>query len=198
MLSIAQTMAVKATQVEDKHLTGLLAYQSYLFTRDYEGPADQPDTYNALYKALAGFNGEKFNSLEGHEGSVRSLAFVPGTAVFYSSGGGKILRWDLNGNTKTYRTLINNPFLNRSLSISPNGRWLASGTTTSGIQLFNLNTSNQPEILEGHQNGVVALAFTPDSKGLYSAGNDKKIILFRVAWSVVGCNHGQIFARRGI
>lgn len=179
MLSIAQTMAVKATQVEDKQLKGLLAYQSYLFNRDYEGPADQPDTYSALYNALSGFNGENFNHLQGHEGAVRSLAFIPGSAIFYSSGGdGKILRWDLNGNTKTYRTLIDNPFLNRSLAISANGRWLACGTTNSGIQLFNMNTSNLPEILEGHKNGVVALAFTPDSRGLYSAGNDKSIMYY--------------------
>ena len=68
----------------------------------------------------------------------------PDPVYSYSSGGdGKILRWDLNGNTKSYRTLINNNFINRSLAISPNGRWLACGTTTSGIQLFNLNTSKQ-------------------------------------------------------
>jgi WD40 repeat protein/energy-coupling factor transporter ATP-binding protein EcfA2 len=177
MLSISQTMAVKATQVEDKNLKGLLAYQSFLFNRDWDGQADHPDIYNALYNALSGFNGDNYNSLQGHEGAVRSLAFLPGTAVFYSTGGdGKILRWDLNGNTKSYRTLIDNNSLNRSLSISPNGRWLACGTTTSGIQLFNLNTNIEPSILEGHKSGVVALAFTPDNKGLFSAGNDKTIM----------------------
>jgi WD40 repeat protein len=177
MLSIAQTMAAKTSQVEDNNLKGLLAYQAFLFNRDYEGQSDHPDVYNALYNALSGFNGENYNSLQGHEGAVRSLAFLPGSAVFYSTGGdGKILRWDLNGSVKSYRTLIDNNSLNRVLSISPNGRWLACGTTTSGIQLFNLNTNNEPSILEGHKSGVVSLAFTPDSKGLYSAGNDKSIM----------------------
>ena len=178
MLSIAQTMAVKCTQVEDNNLKCLLAYQSFLFNRDYEGQPDHPDIYNALYYALSGFNGDNYNDLQGHEGAVRSLAFVPGSAVFYSSGNdGKILRWDLNGNTKSYRTLINNNFFNRSMTISSNGRWLACGTTTSGIQLFNLNTANNiPEILQGHKNWVEALAFTPDSKGLYSASIDKSIM----------------------
>jgi WD40 repeat protein len=177
MLSIAQTMAAKTSQVEDINLKGLLAYQAFLFNRDYEGQSDHPDVYNALYNALSGFNGENYNGLQGHEGAVRSLAFLPGSAVFYSTGGdGKILRWDLNGSAKSYRTLIDNNSLNRVLSISPNGRWLACGTTTSGIQLFNLNTNNEPSILEGHKSGVVSLAFTPDSKGLYSAGNDKSIM----------------------
>jgi len=178
ILAYALTMAGKAIQVEDKNLKGLLAYQAYLFNHDYDGQVDQPDIYNALYNALAGFNGEKFNGLQGHEGAVRSLAFLPGTNTFFSSGGdGKILRWDLNGNTKSYRTLIDNNFINRSLSVSPNGRWLACGTTTSGIQLFNLNAQNSPPvILQGHKGWVEALVFTPDNKGLFSASTDKSII----------------------
>jgi dipeptidyl aminopeptidase/acylaminoacyl peptidase len=176
MISIAQTMAVKTTQTDDKNLRGLLAYQAFLFNRDYEGQNDHPDIYNALYSALAGFYGDNYNSLVGHAGSVKSIAFVPGSAVFYSSGvDGKILRWDLNGNIKSYRTLRSNPF-NRCMVISPNGRWLANATPTSGIQLFNLNTSNEPELLQGHKSSVGVLAFTSDSKGLYSASNDKTIM----------------------
>jgi hypothetical protein len=178
MLSIALTMAGKVMQVEDKNLKGLLAQQAFLFNRDYDGPAEHPDIYNALYDALTAFNGDNFNGLQGHEGAIRSLAFLPASGVFYSSGGdGKILRWDLNGNTKSYRILIDNNFINRSMAISPNGRWLACGTTTSGIQLFNLNTANtNPSILQGHKGWVEALSFTPDSKGLYSASTDMKII----------------------
>ena len=69
---------LKPSQVDDKNLKGLLAYQAYLFNRDYEGQTDHPDIYNALYNALAGFNGDNYNSLPGHEGSVKSLAFLPG------------------------------------------------------------------------------------------------------------------------
>jgi len=178
MLSIAMTMAGKVSQVEEKNLKGLLAYQAYLFNREYDGQADHPDIYSALYNAMAGLSGDKYNGFEGHEGAVRSVAFLPGTSVFYSSGGdGKILRWDLNSNNKSYRTLIDNNFSNRSLVISPNGRWLACGTTTSNIiQLFNLNVANSsPTILEGHKGWVEALSFTPDSKGLYSGSTDRTI-----------------------
>lgn len=184
MLSTALAMAGKVDQIEDKNLKGLLAYQSFLFNRDYEGQADHPDVYNALFLATAGFNGEKFNLLQGHEGAVRSLAFLPASGVFYSSGGdGKILRWDLNGNTRSYRTLIDNNFINRSLAISHNGRWLACGTTTSGIQLFNLNQANSPPtMLQGHKGWVEALSFTTDGKGLYSASTDLTLMY----WDLIG------------
>ncbi len=190
VLVTALTMAGKTIQVDDRNLKGLLAYQAYLFYRDYEGQVDQPDIYNALYNALSAFNGEKFNGLQGHEGAVRSLAFLPGTNTFFSSGGdGKILRWDLNGNTKSYRTLIDNNFINKSLAISPNGRWLACGTTTSGIQLFNLNAQNSPPtILQEHKGWVEALIFTPDNKGLFSASTDKSVIY----WDLI-TNVGTVF-----
>ncbi|MBN1416065.1 MAG: hypothetical protein JW973_13270 [Bacteroidales bacterium] len=178
MLSISQAMASKALQVEDKNLTGLLALQSYIFNRDYEGQVNQPDVYNALYAAMVAFNGKNYNGLHGHEGAIRSLAFVGNTNVFYSSGSdGKILRWDLTGNSKSFRTLIDNNFINRSLSISKNGRWLACGTTTTGIQLFNLNQSNTaPAYLEGHKGWIEALEFTSDNKGLFSSSTDNTII----------------------
>jgi WD40 repeat protein len=180
MLSISQTLSGKVLQLDDKDQKGLLAYQAYIFNKNYDGQTDQPDVYNALYDALSGFNGAYYNGFKGHEGSVRSIAFLPGSNIFYTSGhDGKILKWDLTSGSKISRTLIKNNFLNRSLAISPNGRWLANGTTTTGIQLFNLNTgSNIPTLLEGHKSWVVALAFTSDSRGLFSASSDKSVIYY--------------------
>jgi WD40 repeat protein len=188
MLNISQTMAVKALQVEDKNLIGLLALQSYLFNKDYEGQINQPDVYMALYAAMTAFNGKDYNGLNGHEGAIRSIAFVGNTNIFYSSGSdGKILRWDLSG-SKSYRTLIDNNFINRSLSISKNGRWLACGTTTTGIQLFNLNQpTNAPTYLEGHKGWVEALEFTNDSKGLFSSSTDNTIIY----WDLIAGTNSQ-------
>ena len=178
MLSISQAMAAKALQIDDKNLIGLLALQAYLFNKEYEGQVNQPDIYYALYAALVAFNGKNYNGLNGHEGAVRSISFAGNSNVFYSSGSdGKILRWDISSSSKTYRTLIDNNFINRSLSISNNGRWLACGTTTSGIQLFNLNqSSTMPTFLEGHKGWVEALEFTSDSKGLFSSSTDNTII----------------------
>jgi WD40 repeat protein len=196
MLSISQTMAVKVLQLDDRNLKALLAYQAYLFNRDYDGQSDHPDVYNALYDALVGFNGNDFNNLQAHEGSVMSLAFLPGSSVFFSSGyDGKILRWDLNGNIRSYRTLIRNNFFNRSMAISPNGRWLACGTPNSGIQLFNLNNNtNVPDLLQGPKGWVGALAFTPDSKGLFSSGADKSITY----WDLINQSNSVFLTNKNV
>ncbi|MBN2481443.1 MAG: hypothetical protein JXB19_06870 [Bacteroidales bacterium] len=191
MLSTAQTMASRVLQVNDNNLKGLLAYQAYLFNRDFKGQPDPPDIYNALYASLQGLNGSNYNALQGHEGgNVNKVAFRPGSNVCYSTGGdGKILQWDLDGNTRSYRTLIDNNFMNRTLAISPDGRWLANAATSSSIQLFNLNQSNpSPELLEGHKNWVGALCFTPDNRRLYSASQDHTIMY----WDMVD-KSGTVF-----
>jgi WD40 repeat protein len=178
MLQIAQTMASKSLTVSDNNLKALLAYQSYKFNKQYDGPENNPDIYTALYSALVAFNGTEYNSMRGHVGAVRSLLFMPNSDIFYSSGGdGRIIRWDLNSSNKSSRTLIDNNFINRSLAVSKNNRWLACGTSASGIQLFNLNNPNTPpQYLEGHKGWVDALAFTPDNNGLFSASTDNSII----------------------
>ena len=178
MLQIAQTMASKSLTVNDNNLKALLAYQAYKFNQQYGGPDNNPDIYTALYSALAAFNGAGYNSMKGHVGAVRSLIFLPNSDIFYSSGGdGRILRWDLNSSSKISRTLIDNNFINRSLAISNNKRWLACGTPGSGIQLFNINNPNTPpQLLEGHKDWVDALDFTPDNRGLFSASTDNSII----------------------
>ena len=174
MLSIAQTMAVKSQDISNKDLKALLAYQAFNFNRQYTGQENNPDIYAGLLAALTMFNGQDFNMLQAHNESVRSVCFVGKTNTFYSSGfDGKILLWDLDGNTKQYRTLIDNNFSNNNLAISGNGRWLACATTSTGIQLFNLNQPNsQPRLLEGQSGNIESLVFSGDNNGLYSAANN--------------------------
>jgi WD40 repeat protein len=178
MLTTAQTMAIKATQVDNTDLKGLLSYQAYLFNDQYGGIQNNPDIYQGLYSAYTSYRGAKYNSMKGHEGSVKSLAFLPSRRVFYSSGAdGKILRWDLDRSGARPQVLINNNFSNRSLAISSNGRWLACGTGTSSIQIFNLNQPNtEPELKQGHRGAVLDLDFIEGKDILISMGSDKSLI----------------------
>jgi WD40 repeat protein len=183
MLTTAQTMAIKAIQTENKDLKGLLAYQAYKFNEQYNGPENNPDVYKGLYSVMSNFNGKDYNSLKGHEGSVKSLIFIPTQNIVFSSGAdGNIIRWDLNQSAKKGTTLIHNNFSNRSLAVSSGGRWLACGTGTSIIQVFNLNQPNTaPELFEAHKGAVVDLDFISGKDILISVGSDKTI----VSWNLL-------------
>ena len=190
MLTTAQAMAVKVNQVDDKDLKGLLARQAFLFNQQYGGEENNPDVYNGLYSAMIAFKGVDYNSLKGHDGAVRSLVFMPNRNIFYSSGtDGKIIRWNMESGTPRPQTLIDNNFINRSLAISSNGRWLACGTGTSSIQLFNLNQPGvSPKLLEGHKGWVWDLQFIEGKDILISTSSDKSIIY----WNLLTDEHHTI------
>lgn len=182
MLTTAQTMAIKAMQVDNRDVKGLLAYQAYKFNIQYSGIENQPDVYKGLYNVFTTNRGVGFNALKAHEGSVRSLAFLPNRNIFYSTGAdGDILRWDLNQSSTRSQVLIHNPFSTTSLAISSTGRWLACGTRTSIIQVFNLNQPNTPpDLLEGHRGSVDDLEFVEGKNILISTGNEKSIIYWNL------------------
>jgi hypothetical protein len=178
MLTTAQTMSIKAMQTEDKTLQGLLAYQAYKFNIQYSGTENQPDVYKGLYSVFVNNRGKDFNSLKGHDGSVKSIAFLGSRNVFFSSGAdGNIYRWDLDQASPKPQVIIHNNFSNRSLAVSSNGRWMACGTGTSIIQVFNLNQPNSPpELFEAHKGAVVDLDFILGKDILISIGSDKTVM----------------------
>lgn len=182
MLTTAQTMAIKAIQENDKDLKGLLAYQAFQFNELYNGQENHPDIYQGLYSATTGFRGRSYNAMQGHEGAIRSIAFMPSRRVFFTSGAdGKILRYDLDRSSAPPQLVAHNNFLNRSLAVSSNGRWLVCGTGTSSIQVFNLNQSGgQPSIKEGHKGAVIDLDFVRGKDILISAGSDKSVMYWNL------------------
>jgi WD40 repeat protein len=187
MLTVANTIVLKSIQAEDQNLKGLLAYQGYQFNKDFNGVKNNTDIYEALYNSLVAYKGKDFNTLKGHEGSVRSLAFTPGKRILYSAGAdGKIFRWDLNDAGGKPQILIANNFSNRCLAISSNGRWLACGTGNSSIQVFNLNqTGSAPEMKEGHKGWVNDIEFI-EGKDIFISSSEDKTIVY---WDLLSGQH---------
>jgi WD40 repeat protein len=178
MLTTARTIALKAIQVEDPNLKALLALQAYKLNNAYKGNEYLSDIYQALYNALVAFKGRDFNSMKGHEGAVRSLVFAPDRNIFYSAGAdGKIIKWNMEDMNSEPKIIIANNFSNRSLAISSNGRWLACGTGSSSIQIFNLyQPTIRPQLKEGHKGWVNDIEFIEGKDILISTSEDKTIM----------------------
>ncbi len=179
MLSISQSMAVKSLQIDrDVQLQSLVAYQAYVFNKQYQGLNHHPDIYAGLLHALKNLNQKGYNHLQGHRGGINSLAFVPGKEILFSAGGdGRLFKWSLANNKTSKDTIIQNRFINRSMTISPAGNYLAMGTSEATIQLFDLsNEITRPIVLKGHTGIVLALAFSNDEKKLYASGGSNKLI----------------------
>ena len=178
MLSISQSMAVKSQQISDNtQLKALVAYQSYLFNEKNGGPKHNPDVYLGLYYALKSLKGQAYNAINGHTGSVKDIAFVPGTNTLYSAGGdGKILKWDIANLDIPYETILENPYEQRALGITHDGKWLICAADNNQILLSNLtNNVEVDQKLVGHTKTISEIAVASNNKFFISSSIDKTI-----------------------
>jgi WD40 repeat protein len=178
MLSIAKSMAIKSVSLTDKEQKGLVAQQAYQFNKEHGGKDLDPDVFDAMYNATKALGDSSFKPLKGHTQNVRALSTTLTGKYIYSAGSdGKINRWDpkdANGSRQTVGETMN--LVHKAMALSPNNKLLASGGDYNYLQVFDLDKiGSKPKIIKSKTTETWFVGFTPDSKGLVSVGNDKKI-----------------------
>jgi WD40 repeat protein len=178
MLSIGKSMSIKSLQVQDqKDLQTLLAYQAYLFNRKNDGIENDADIYNGLYNVAKQYGSVNYKSLKGHNGEIKSIAFVPGKNEFYTSGyDGQVLKWSAEGTNQAYQVIYSGSDIIEVLAVSPDASWLACGSGNSSIRMIPLKGNNVQYNLTGHKDKIKSLIFSFDGKSLYSASLDGKVL----------------------
>ena len=68
-----------------------------------------------------------------------------------------------------------------SISFSPDGNTLASGSKDGTIRLWDVSTGQSLHTLIGHTQGVHSVRFSPDGNTLASGGLDSMILLWDVS-----------------
>jgi WD40 repeat protein len=132
----------------------------------------------------------------GHMALISAITFTPDGRQLVSAGDDKVIRiWDV-AQGRTIRTLRGETGLGDhgkiyAMALSPDGRWLAASgymATFNGenkedvaaIRLYDFASGEIVGRLKGHQNVVVALAFSSDGKHLVSTDQNGIAILWNV------------------
>jgi WD40 repeat protein/energy-coupling factor transporter ATP-binding protein EcfA2 len=120
--------------------------------------------------------------LQGHTGSVFSLAFSPDGKMLASGSADKtIILWDVASSQQLGEPLNGHSAGVTSVAFSPDGKMLASGSADKTIILWDVASGQQlGEPLSGPSAGVTSVAFSPDDKMLASGSADKSVTLWNV------------------
>uniref|UniRef100_A0A1D1YKA0 General transcriptional corepressor tupA n=2 Tax=Anthurium amnicola TaxID=1678845 RepID=A0A1D1YKA0_9ARAE len=120
--------------------------------------------------------------LEGHKDSVYSVAFAPDGKTLVSGSLDKTLKlWDMshpgrNGSggsgqkNQSKTTFTGHKDFVLSVAVSPDGRWVVSGSKDRGVQFWDPITAQTQFMLQGHKNSVISVALSPTGK-LFATGS---------------------------
>ncbi|KAF8935184.1 proteinral transcription repressor [Dissophora ornata] len=116
--------------------------------------------------------GQLLEKLEGHKDSVYSVAFAPDGKTLISGSLDKTLKaWDLNlsgrgGQNGSRGSTCKATFNGHkdfvlSVAVSPDGKWVVSGSKDRGVQFWDPSTTSVQFMLQGHKNSVISVALSP-------------------------------------
>jgi hypothetical protein len=181
MLAIAQNLSTKSVQeTDDENLAGLLAMQGYHFHRRNKGKPYDPYIYEGLYTALTKLNHLGYNAIKVQGTShvhIKSLAISSKDNTFFTAGAdGRILKGDYD-NLTSRQTGFNTPYPSKVIALSNDERFLASGSDSSFVQIYDAigNTTKPLFTVKGLGGATNDLEFLPDGSGFIVSSNDKTL-----------------------
>ncbi|NJN85024.1 MAG: protein kinase [Leptolyngbyaceae cyanobacterium SL_7_1] len=89
-------------------------------------------------------------SLQGHQGSINTLAVSPGGQTFVSGGADNTIKlWDWQSTTPQQTLAGHTSFVN-TVAVSPDGQAIVSGSADKTIRIWNRQTGAIERTLQGH------------------------------------------------
>ena len=89
-------------------------------------------------------------------------------------------RWAA-GRSERALKLARRPQRVTGLAYSPDGRHLAFGTESEGLQVWDPSTGRRICAINGHDGEVLAVAYSPDGRHLASGGKDRTVRIWDAA-----------------
>lgn len=120
-------------------------------------------------------------TLKGHDGWVRAVAFFPNGFSFASGSSDRKLKlWNVRDN-QPFETLsehLGSISGINAIAVHPSGNTFAMACIDKSIKLWNFRNAQPVRNLKGHEGQVYSVAYSPNGKTLISASADKTLKLW--------------------
>jgi WD40 repeat protein len=104
-------------------------------------------------------SGKVVQTISAHQGPINQVAFTDNGHII--SAGGQVLRlWDLAVG-KEIHTFSGHQALVSSLAVSPDNKWVASGSNDRTVRIWDIETGKQINVLRGYHDQFVSVALAP-------------------------------------
>lgn len=111
-------------------------------------------------------------TLAGHESWIYGVSITPDNKRLASVSFNKIFIWEIKSG-QLVNVLESHSKIILSLSLSPDGQFLASGSADKTVKLWNLQTGELIETLEARKDPIHSVAFSSDGKFIAAGGENK-------------------------
>jgi ankyrin repeat protein len=166
------TLLHLAAKVGDKELIGYLIDELELVVNKENAEGLTP-----LHKAAEAGNVDAVEILLAKGANPNVQDNQGQTAVYWAANNEAVLE-KLNSYKPNDRALLEHTSWIWGVSFSPDGYILASGSADKTIKLWDANTGELINTLQGDRNYVYSVSFSPDGSILASGNSDKAIILW--------------------
>jgi WD40 repeat protein len=140
---------------------------------------------NGLLRVWHSRTGAELATLEGHRDKVNSVEFSPNGAQLVSGSEDWSIRiWDMRMNEvisilrshgHPVAAVTTQSHAVTSVAFSPDGRQVVSGSRDRTVRIWDVQSTKQITLLQGHHGPVLSVSFSPDGAFVASGSRDRTI-----------------------
>lgn len=182
---IAQKMGLKSVLITDTVEQALVAQQAYnIYERTSITGSQDPNIYDGLYYAIKRLSDPHYNEFRGHFMTIRSMVPSFKNYIYTTGSDGTIRKCDVGLNLSkgaTIAPMITTNQVNRSLSLSPQGKTLACAGNSRTIRLFSIAQNGDIVIkdrINTQQEEILKVVMALDNQ-LYALSSSGEIAYWR-------------------